>query len=67
MYFKSAFTVLPAIAAIAMAAAVAPKQACWTGEIHSPCLGFTTGCTPDGIKVCHENIPITVRAFWLAR
>ncbi|KAK6085450.1 hypothetical protein SCUP234_02998 [Seiridium cupressi] len=33
------------------AVAIVPKQSCWTGEIHSPCNGFETGCTEDGIKV----------------
>ncbi|KAI2639017.1 hypothetical protein GGS26DRAFT_587788 [Hypomontagnella submonticulosa] len=27
------------------------EETCWTGQIHSPCNGFTTGCTPDGIMV----------------
>jgi hypothetical protein len=36
----------------AAVAAVVPKQSsCWTGEIHSACNGFATGCTPDGIMV----------------
>ena len=26
---------------------------CWVGEIHSPCNGSETGCTPDGILVSH--------------
>ncbi|KAI0470677.1 hypothetical protein GGR56DRAFT_139934 [Xylariaceae sp. FL0804] len=25
-----------------------PRETCWSGEIHSSCDGFTTGCTPDG-------------------
>lgn len=24
---------------------------CWAGEIHHPCGGFASGCTPDGILV----------------
>ncbi|KAI1078364.1 hypothetical protein F5B20DRAFT_547881 [Whalleya microplaca] len=29
---------------------------CWSGEIHSPCDWFSSGCTPDGILVgCQNN------------
>ncbi|KAK3322666.1 hypothetical protein B0H66DRAFT_639058 [Apodospora peruviana] len=45
-------------AAVALAATYADastqtddEPACWVGEIHSPCDGFETGCTPDGILV----------------
>lgn len=43
------------IIAIASSAAASPLAAqndtCWTGQIHSPCNGAQTGCTPDGILV----------------
>ena len=30
---------------------VVSRDTCWTGQIHSPCNGAQTGCTPDGILV----------------
>ncbi|KAI6089889.1 hypothetical protein F4821DRAFT_230137 [Hypoxylon rubiginosum] len=58
MMFKSyAFVLLPAAVSVTSAALLpkdsspAPRAACWSGQIHSPCEGFSTGCTPDGIMV----------------
>ncbi|KAI0179200.1 hypothetical protein GGR52DRAFT_296272 [Hypoxylon sp. FL1284] len=56
-------SVLLAVAFSATSAALLPKDtssvpraACWSGQIHSPCQGFSTGCTPDGILVtCQES------------
>ncbi|KAH6651739.1 hypothetical protein BKA67DRAFT_537597 [Truncatella angustata] len=49
--FFASMSALSAFAAPASspAAAIVPKQSCWTGGIHSACNGATTGCTTDGI------------------
>ncbi|KAI1207151.1 uncharacterized protein F4807DRAFT_189035 [Annulohypoxylon truncatum] len=51
MMFKSYTFVLLSAAFSFASASVLPRATCWTGEIHSPCNGATTGCTPDGILV----------------
>ncbi|KAI1865181.1 hypothetical protein JX265_008228 [Neoarthrinium moseri] len=56
MQLTSYLVVLPMLASLAAAAAAAASpssgQQCWAGAgIHSACEGFTSGCTPDGMKV----------------
>ncbi|KAI0386703.1 hypothetical protein F5Y04DRAFT_275154 [Hypomontagnella monticulosa] len=54
MLFKISTLAFMATTALSLASAseiTKRQEDCWTGEIHSPCNGFTTGCTPDGIMV----------------
>jgi hypothetical protein len=42
----------------------AEPPACWVGNIHSPCNGFQTGCTPDGMLVKCDGDPATASMIW---
>ena len=56
--------------ALPKGSSVISRATCWSGEIHHPCNGATTGCTPDGIMVRlsrtttkAQNVPVF--ANWL--
>ncbi|KAI0007836.1 hypothetical protein F4779DRAFT_590411 [Xylariaceae sp. FL0662B] len=58
MLAKSIVLMLPFASSLAAASIINRSQnssVCWTGEIHSPCNGATTGCTPGGIMVACED------------
>ncbi|KAI1246504.1 hypothetical protein MGN70_013404 [Eutypa lata] len=55
------------VVALASTVAASPLAArgmtCWSGEIHSSCDGFATGCTPDGFKVvCQDDLQMIFSA-----
>ncbi|KAI1389718.1 uncharacterized protein F4822DRAFT_428061 [Hypoxylon trugodes] len=54
----SAIVLLPVAFSLALATVLPTRDAaetCWSGEIHYPCDGATTGCTPGGIMVACQS------------
>ncbi|KAI8962908.1 hypothetical protein F5Y11DRAFT_356719 [Daldinia sp. FL1419] len=63
MMFKSYAVLFLSVACPLATSSALPKPiatsknaTCWSGQIHYPCNGSTTGCTPDGIMVkCQDT------------
>ncbi|KAI1662722.1 hypothetical protein F4813DRAFT_8534 [Daldinia decipiens] len=55
VFLSTAFS-LATTSALPKQGSTVTKKECWAGQIHYPCNGSTTGCTPDGIMVkCQDS------------
>ncbi|KAI1650158.1 uncharacterized protein F4817DRAFT_328431 [Daldinia loculata] len=56
LFFLSIAFPLATTSALPKPGSTVTRKPCWAGQIHYPCDGSTTGCTPDGIMVkCQDS------------
>ncbi|KAI0144072.1 hypothetical protein F4776DRAFT_610539 [Hypoxylon sp. NC0597] len=71
MFKNSVFIFLPVVFSLVSGSALPkdslakPRATCWTGEIHSPCDGASTGCTTGGIMVCFKTLHVLIEGIFV--